>query len=366
MAKLNRPSSRLSVGINKTHENMTGQPIYEPYFELLTIGGKDMSLRDATREDLPAILDLHQQVFTSGVDATWFNWKYGPGKFEGVGIWHEGRLIAFCGGIPRTFLHDGVPQRDLQIGDVMVAADWRVSQIRHGPYFYVTRGMYESRLGKSKRFHTGFGFPNARVSRLGIKAGLGWSMGKMMVLSWDCTTPDPKKPLNGISKWFWSVSRLAAGTSQFEQAIDCAWGKMREASSGLLVGDRHASYMYRRFAARPGHEAVFLRLGRPWHHRASGVAVLSASPAGLHWLDWVGEPGLMKQACEMCKEYATRQGFAGLTAWASAAVLEQLDSTGITTMAEGATITLPNASAISKDESEKLKWWFMGGDTDFL
>lgn len=124
--------------------------------------------------------------------------------------------------------------------------------------------------------------------------------------------------------------------------------------------------MHRRFVTRPGHEAIFLRLGRPWRRGASGVAVLAASPAGLHWLDWVGEPGLMKQACAMCIDYAASQGLAGITAWASAAVVEELGDTGIAAVAEGATITVPNASAISKDESEKLKWWFMGGDTDFL
>jgi hypothetical protein len=91
----------------------------------------------------------------------------GHGGGEGVGAWHDGRLVAHCGGLPRNILHQGILQHDLQIGDVMVAPEWRGILTRHGPFFHVSKKFYDSRLGRKNRFHMGFGFPNARHLRLG-------------------------------------------------------------------------------------------------------------------------------------------------------------------------------------------------------
>jgi hypothetical protein len=85
-----------------------------------------------------------------------------------------------------------------------------------------------------------------------------------------------------------------------------------------------------------------------------------------HWLDWVGPLQLMPVANLACRLEAIRAGAAELTAWASAAVAEQLAGTGITQRELCAKIGIPCASDLKPEEVSGLRWWFMGGDTDFL
>lgn len=327
------------------------------------IGGQAMTLRDVTPADRADLLALHQRVFGAPVDAAWFDWKYRQGGGEGVGLWRQGQLIAHCGGVPRAIWHAGVRQHDLQIGDVMVAPEWRGILTRRGPFFHVSKRLYDSRLGAGRRFHAGFGFPSARHLQLAVKAGLLWHGGVMTALHW--ATPAGS---TGLSRWRWHVSPLSPGAATFDATIDLAWERMRKAAPGLSIGERNAAYARWRYTRRPAHEHLFLQLRRPWQRQALGVAVLARATAQqpAQWLDWIGPLALMPQACTMCRAEAARAGAAGLTAWASRAVLERLADTGMAAQAEVAQIGVPTASDVPAGSVADLDWWFMGGDTDFL
>lgn len=336
--------------------------------ETLLIGGHSMTLRDVTQADMSEVVSLHQRVFGSSVDARWFAWKYGQGGGEGMGAWHEGRLVAHCGGLPRDLLHQGLLQHDLQIGDVMVDPEWRGILTRQGPFVRVSKALYESRLGKNNRFHTGFGFPNARALRLGLKSGLSWDVGQMIALQWNASSESTTKAGSSPSSSLWRVSRLSPQSAEFDSAIDNAWASMRTKTQDLLLGERHAAYVRWRFVMRPEQSSVFLQLRRPWQRKPAGVAVLSQVSAGqpwMQWLDWIGPPDLMAAACAMCRAEAAHAG-SGLTAWASTAVFARLAQTGISAQSEASRISIAAASSFLHTEAAQSNWWFMGGDTDFL
>jgi len=105
----------------------------------IVVAGRAMELRQLKPEDGPALVGLHQQVFGAGADSAWFDWKYGvsQGAGLGMGLWHEGQMIAFCGGVPRRFQLPDQAQRDaayVQIGDVMVRPDWRAVLTRRSVF----------------------------------------------------------------------------------------------------------------------------------------------------------------------------------------------------------------------------------------
>jgi hypothetical protein len=341
-------------------------------FELLQIGGLPMTMRDTTLADMPEVLDLHQRVFGSAADPAWFAWKYDQGGGEGMGLWHAGQLVAHCGGLPRQFLlgtNINLAKHLLQIGDVMVAPEWRGILTRQGPFFHVSQGLYSTRLGRGNRFHAGFGFPNVRALRLGMKSGLTWDVGQMVVLQWNTPSAQPHRDGLSPSKLNWHVSPLDPENPAFDATLNHAWAAMQTGAQTLWMGERTAAYVRWRFTQRPKHSSVFLQLRRPWQRKAMGVAVMApASPEQpcMQWLDWIGPPNLMAVACAMCRTQAARAGTAGLTAWVSKAVLAQLDQTEISGQSEAARISVAVASDMSQDEAIGLNWWFMGGDTDFL
>lgn len=331
--------------------------------ETFQIGGQLMVLRDVVPSDRADVLSLHQKVFGAPVDAAWFDWKYRQGAGEAVALWHNGQMIAHCGGVPRNIWQADAVQRDLQIGDVMVAPEWRGILTRRGPFFQVSKRLYDTRLGAGRRFRAGFGFPSARHLQLAVKSGLLWRSGVMTALQWGAPALD-----KNLSRWRWRTSTLRPESPTFDATVNGAWERMRAQTQTMLIGERNAAYVRWRYVHRPAHEHMFLQLRRPWQRNPVGVAVIARVVAGqpAHWLDWLGAPDMLPQACAMCRAESASMGATGMTAWASQAVFEQLSNTGIASQSEVAHIGVPTISAVAQELVLNLDWWFMGGDTDFL
>jgi len=330
---------------------------------MLEIAGTAFTLRDVTQSDRAAVLSLHRRVFGSSVDAAWFDWKYRDGGGEAVGLWQGHELVAHCGGTPRTVLHHGRPAHDLQIGDVMVAPEWRGVLTRRGPFFQVSERLYSSRLGPGKDFFAAFGFPNERHLRLAVKMGLSWDCGPVEALSWNGSGALPRLG------WSWRAEPLAVDHPEFDRRVDRAWSTMQQEAGGYSMGVRDAAYLRWRYASRPDQTYHFMQLRRPWQRQPSGVVVLGqalAAPNFLQWLDWVGPLALLPAACTLGRLEAAHLGSAGLTTWASPAVALRLAETGVTQRSLAAVLGVPKASDLAEEQVQNLDWWLMAGDTDFL
>ncbi len=344
--------------------------------QVVQVGGADLHLCDVTAADMAAVLALHTQVFGPDVDAHWFGWKYGQEPDEGggqaVGAWQGDHLIAFCGGLPRSLWQGGRRLQGLQIGDVMVHPAWRGILTRHGPFFHVSDGFYTSRLGAvgTRPFQLGFGFPSDRHLRLAVLLGLLQDDGEMQALHW----PLARSGLKALP-WHWHWQALESSNAQFDQAGNQAWAAMLAQAGGLMLGQRDAAYLRWRFVARPDSVTAspasapryrFFGLRRRWSATWAGVAVLDLRGEQAHWLDWVGPLTLMPLASTACRLEAARAGATGLTAWASAAVAEQLEPTGVVERTVCAGVGVPVRSAPPPSGLPGSRWWLMGGDTDFL
>ena len=339
------------------------------------VGGFALTLRDVMPADQEAVTALHTLVFGPAVDATWFTWKYGQtpeqGRGQALGVWHGGDLIAYCGGLPRTLCRHDQAVHGLQIGDVMVHPQWRGILGRRGPFFQVSKHFYDGQLGaeQSMAFQLGFGFPNARHLKLAVALGLLHDGGEMECLHWRV---DPTSMAS--LPWSWSWQALEPSDERFANTVNGAWTTMRASAQELSIGQRDAAYLRWRFAQRPLDVDTpanttryrFFALRRRWSRHCAGVAVMDLRGRSAHWLDWVGPLSLMPLVSLACRLEAGGAGAAELTAWASAAVAEQLVNTGITQREVCAKIGIPCASDLKPHEVSGLRWWFMGGDTDFL
>lgn len=331
--------------------------------EQVQIAQQSFTLRDLLPDHRSAMLQLHSEVFGSHADPRWFDWKYVEGCGQGVGLWLSERMVAFCGGTPRSVCHQGQWRHDLQIGDVMVLPEWRGVLTRRGPFFHVCDSFYRSRIGSQRAFDVAWGFPNLRHLQLAVKMGLSWDGGVMHELVWNTDGVD--LPWHVRARPWTAV----AGT-QFEQAVNACWAAMLRSpkSSDLALGRRDADHARWRYLQRPDRRYRWLQVGHAWSLRPLGLAVLAESTAdgALAWLDWIGPLDALPVASRACRVYAARQGAKYLTAWASDAVCAHLNATepARSTVASG--LGVPVASDVMENSVLALKWWLMGGDTDFL
>ncbi len=340
------------------------------------VGEANLALRDLQSKDVNAVLALHKQVFGADVDARWFTWKYekdsGQGQGQALGTWNAGTLIAYCGGLPRTLWRHGQSLRALQMGDVMVHPDWRGILTRRGPFFHVTREFHSSRVGAAPQhaFALGFGFPNLRHLRLGTILGLMHDDGAMEALHWNTAqTSVPGLP------WGMRWREIAASDVRLEHSVNTAWQSMRARTGDLILGQRDGAYLRWRYIDRPtppntpateGPRYRFFELRRIWSRAPLGVAVLDLRSESAHWLDWIGPVHWLPVACRACRLEAARAGATGLTAWASRAVAQALESSDIVRREPCAGLAVSTASNLGAQSAVGLNWWLMGGDTDFL
>lgn len=339
----------------------------------ILVAGRAMVLRQLQEADGAALVGLHQQVFGVGADHAWFHWKYGAsqGAGLGIGLWHDGHMIAFCGGVPRRFALPGHAQPDaayVQIGDVMVRPDWRAVLTRRSVFFVVSKAFYDGHIGAQETFAAGFGFPSARHLRLADTLGLLRSAGHMVELLWDAAAPGgPSTRPAADGLWRWRLQRIHPAQADFDNTVRACWAAMRKSLPHALLGERSPAYMRWRFGERPHTACDFWALKRPWPGRTVGVAVVSQPSAGqaCRWLDWVGPASAMPLAAPLVWRQVQRTGVRQMSSWASAEVARWL-APQAHIQQPAAPIGVPVRAVLPASHNADLPWWFMAGDTDFL
>ena len=332
--------------------------------ERIEVAGRALLLREVVQSDRAQVLALHQAVFGSNVDASWFEWKYVAGGGLAAGLWEGDELIAFCGGVPRTLRAPGVFVAGLQIGDVMVAPRWRGVLTRHGAFFHVSQGLYGHALGTARRYAWGFGFPSARHMQLALRLGLLHDAGPMHELTW--TLPQAALALGTAPPH----DVLGADDPHWAAIVDAAWGEMRTAMSTRVFAERTARYVRWRYIERPQAATRLLVVGAGPGAPPAGVLVLADSGSRVQWLDWIGPPARLGVALHAGLADAAARGASQLWAWASTEVTQALDAVlpvpAQPARVEVARIGVPCASELSPARLDDLRWWWLGGDTDFL
>lgn len=340
---------------------MNGAPAAAGLAGQVRIGTELFQVRDLRAEDQESLLRLHVNVFGPGATSAWYEWKYAAGGGLGSGVWHEGELIAHCGGVPRPLWHRGHRTTGIQIGDVMVAPQWRGILSRRGPFFQASRAFYSAHVGERQGHAIAFGFPSERHLRLAVTLKLLWDGGPVHALTWDLQGKAQRGP-----GWGWSWDLLDPSHPRFDLWVSAAWQRMRSAAGALTLGERDARYVRWRFCERPERRCNFVALRRPWSRTPAGIAVMDTASADAQWLDWIGDPAEIAAAGRACIAEASRAGARSLSAWTSPLVTQSLRNSGVAHQNVIAWLGIPRDSSLAEQEVAGMPWWLMGGDTDFL
>jgi hypothetical protein len=326
------------------------------------VNGTLLHVRDLEPSDRPGLLDLHTRVFGQQASEDWYRWKYVDGHALGTGVWHQQHLIAHCGGTPRTLWRQGRQASGIQIGDVMVAPEWRGILTRRGPFFQACDSFYARHVGRQAGHDIGYGFPNLRHMKLAVALKLAWDGGAVHALTWRLGGADRLAPPG----WSWRWTELQASKPGFDDIVEQAWSRMRANAAQFTLGERSCRYVRWRYCERPARSTRIFSLRRAWLREPVGLAVLDLGSDQAQWLDWIGEPKAIALASRACVAQARWSGASSLVAWATDPVKQLLGNDGTFDQCVTARLGIPIASALNHDEASRAQWWFMGGDTDFL
>ena len=308
-------------------------------------------------ENKVEVLRLFADVFGQTPNDCWFDWKYQQGRGKAVGLWNEsGHLVAHYAGIPRTLVWLGKPVESVQIGDVMVAPQVRGLMTRKGPFFQVCTRFFDTWVGAEKGYRLAFGFPNQRAMTLGAVLNLYHNAGRIHQLRWPARS-------KRLAPW-WRWSPVAENGARLTHHVADAWTAMARESWDIVLGARDLEYLRWRFLDRPDRQYRLFRLSR-WPMGDSTVVVMRFSDGGAELLDVIGSRKTFRAAIQAAIAEATRAGAAELTAWASPTAAALLGGEA-QVVDSGASLAVARASVLSADEVATAKWWWMGGDTDFL
>ena len=124
----------------------------------------DWQLHTAHRSQDTQLRTLFAQVFGHTMGQQEWDWKYRGTDLRGSLLTKAstGDAIAFFGGMPRTFSHQGRTIQTVQNGDVMVRMQERGVFSRKGALFQVAQHFFSQHLGAGAPYAFAFGFPNTR------------------------------------------------------------------------------------------------------------------------------------------------------------------------------------------------------------
>lgn len=345
------------------------------------------SVHTATAAVDGELIALFAEVFGHPIALAQWQWKYAHAPVRGVllrrnGGIDQGRVVAFFGGMPRTFISpEGLQINAVQNGDVMVLPSERGFFSRQGALHHIAAGFFSQQVGPGKTHAFAFGFPNGRHFQLGITLGLYAPAGRLSALSWSA--------LSGVSNVVQYQTLGDCDSAPTKQAINQLFTAMRSSWPRHFIGERSAQRWQNRFVRHPVHAytlllvtpppqkppANWLAKFLPWQKPPAQplcALVLREHPGHIEWLDFVGGREAIAPAVACVRDFAARaQDGAGkpVMALMSSHIAPDFALEAANCQPSDIFIPVnarPDEEALRHPRAYLEHLWLMGGDTDFL
>ena len=308
-----------------------------------------------SKADFSAWLTLFERCFGHSMPRSQWEWKYRDALHPGIGVWVQGQLIAFYGGMPRDILWMGAPQLGIQIGDVMVHPEHKSSLSRKGPFQMAASTFLEQTLSKGAPFWAGFGFPNQRAMLVARKLHLYEPVDQISLLSWQAKAKD--------WPWRWVLSEVKPDELGF---IDKLWAQMAQAFVGSVLGRRDQAYVQERYMSHPTLHYKILRLQhKVWRHDLGCLVVRHHTDQRLEVMDWIAPPKNFSHLIGAARYLAAQMACTEAYTWVTQSHEHWL--MGPDTQRELLDVAIPSNSWVEGNATgaPQNKWWLTSGDTDF-
>lgn len=299
--------------------------------------------------------DLFEVAFGYRIDPALWRWKYRDTAAPGMGVWRDGRLVAFYGAMPRPVRFLGEPAATVQIGDVMVHPAERGVMTRSGPFQIAASTFIDRSVGFGRPQLFGFGFPTAKALQVAQKLGLYEGVDQICELTWSAGPT-----------WTERLLRCAPAGPQEGAAIDKLWHKMAQDFRESIVGVRDAKYIDERYRKHPTVAYQCLLVRRVLTGAPQGLVVVrQPEPDRVELMDLVAPKRNFAALIAAVRRWAADHGANRVTAWLTESHADVL--TGTSPQRQQLDLVVP-ANVWSPGPSAgqlRGRWWLMAGDTDF-
>ena len=313
---------------------------------------------EVTEKDAPQVCDLYKQVFKEEMSLPHWRWKYGEGRGAGVVVRSNERVIAHYGGIVRRIRYLGEPSETMQCVDTMVIPGHRGSLTRKGPYYLAATTFLRRYVGYDLPYPVGFGFPNARVMRLGEHLGVQADIGSVVGVSWQADYS----------------SKLTSAIFDFEspghqRVLSAAWGAMAADLTDRIVIDRDLEYLRYRYREHPRYQYeihLVMHSNSKIPDNPLGLMVTRVENQRLMLMDLIGATANFPDLIRFGRSLANERGCEDLYGWLTEVDCRYFDNSGLTVHDIGVRIPTSVCSAGPPPAELQDAWFLMTGDTDFL
>jgi len=310
--------------------------------------------RWATAQDQDALLSLFKEAFGHVISKNLWRWKYDWQNKQGVLAFRDGKIIAYYGGIPRTFIFQGKTISAIQICDVMVAPEKRGILTKNGPFVLTARAYLNAQTGPKNDYCFAFGFPSGRHARLGEIVKLYARVDSFLEARWPATISlnntlhFKSRPLN----------------KENNSIIDTQWESMQAALSDTILPQKNTHYFNWRYFEHPDHHYVVLHVSTRWLNKSIGVLVLRdhGPEIGIEAMDLLASPQELSTLLRVAQKYAARLKRKHVFCWLTPRILSMLPEPEHQHKITDVFIATPDL----QNTADRLqsRWWLMGGDTD--
>jgi predicted N-acetyltransferase YhbS len=140
------------------------------------MANENIVLREYKKGDEYGIVELFREVFGTHMDIKAWKWKYiesGIGPFISVAE-QKGKIVGHYGLVPRRVNFKGTEHISAVVADVIVHPGVRHIFSKRGLFYRLVKFSIDrfTPLEESRRVLLGYGFPQERAKKIGVKLGL--------------------------------------------------------------------------------------------------------------------------------------------------------------------------------------------------
>lgn len=327
---------------------------------------------DAGPEDSPAIRVLFEKVFKHEMSESHWEWKYKHNRGEGVIVKHSEEVVAFYGAVKRRVICRGEATDTLQCVDTMVDTSQRGSLSKKGPYYLAATTFLKKHIGFQKPYLFGFGFPNARVMKLGEILGVQADIGSVIELEWE------PKLANGVVG-----TEITLSAAEHEEIVAELWRRMSADLVDRIAIVRDIDYLLYRYNENPSHDYQTYLVSNS-HSKPIGILITRITDGRLLVLDMVAPLENYPMLIQYARDLAVNNQLSAVSTWLTepdaalftdkgltAQPAEQLQTqSGIVSdvIVKDIGVRIPTSVCSPGPSPESLQdaWFLLAGDTDFL
>ncbi|MFZ5906064.1 MAG: GNAT family N-acetyltransferase [Nitrospirota bacterium] len=256
--------------------------------------------------DIPGILDLFSLSFGKEASREWFLWKYAgaPWSSKGYVVRHEGRVVAFYGGIRFRFSFRGEPLWAYQFCDVMTHRRYRTKLFGKTPLVIEIARLFD----RENPMDFAFGFPSERHARLQTMMMGATSYRRLQVY---------RKALSAAARLQGTRCRVRTGWENISDTmIDRLWGKSAGTMDLSVVKD--SAYLRWRYRDNPSGSYRLVQVQGMLLQKTKALAVIRNTDAEMQIIDFLlPEKDLHMTLLSAIERIAMEEGMRSLVTWAN-------------------------------------------------